>query len=392
MTVASDLLALVGSFVAIDSVNPALVPGAPGETAFARSVQAWCEARAIETTWLEATPGRPSVLARVPGTGGGRSLMFNAHLDTVGTAGMTAPYDPRLEGGRLHGRGSMDMKGSVAACLVALERLRSEARSGGALAGDVLFAAVADEEHASIGTREVLEHVRSDGAAIDAAVVTEPSDLELHVAHRGFAIVEVVVHGLASHTSQPDRGANAVRAMGRLLGAVERLDASLRVLPPHALLGHGSMQPILLDGGRELFTTPDRCRVTLERRTLPGEGQRDVLREVDEVIALAIDGDARLSADVTLEAIREPFEVESDVPIVRRVAQAVAHRTGAAAVLAGAPYWMDAALYAAAGIPTVVCGPIGGGIHAADEWVDVTSIETLTHVLVDVARGWCVAP
>lgn len=373
------LLDLLRSLVAVDSVNPSLVPGAAGEAEAARLVRDWCVQRGIEVTWLEATPGRPSVVARLPGSGGGRSLLLNAHLDTVGVHGMAEPFRPRLEGGRLHGRGSMDMKASVAASLVALERLR-----GVPLAGDVLFAAVADEEHASLGTREILERFRAD-----AAIVTEPSGLDLHLAHRGFVVLEVTVGGLASHTSQPERGANAVAAMGRVLAAIERRDSELREAPPHPLLGHGSLQAVRVDGGRELFTTPDRCRLTVERRTLPGEDEAAARDELEALVAASVAGDRRLRSRVEVAVAREPFEVAADAPIATVVEEAVRRARGTSPARAGAPYWMDAALLAAAGIPTVVVGPLGGGIHAVDEWVDVASAETLVDVLVDAAARWC---
>jgi acetylornithine deacetylase len=373
------LPALARALVAVDSVNPSLVAGAAGETAAARLVEAWCAERGIETTWLEATPGRPSVVARVPGSGGGRSLMLNGHVDTVGVAGMREPFAPREEGGRLAGRGALDMKTSVAACLVALARLQ-----GAGLRGDVLVTAVADEEHASLGTLEVLEHYGAD-----AAVVTEPSDLDLFVAHRGFVVLEVTMHGLASHTSQAERGANAVTAMGRALVAIEEIDGALRRTPPHPLLGHGSLQAVTIDGGRELFTTPDRCVLRVERRTLPGEDRLAALEEIGRALAVAVAGDDRLSATVDVVVERDPFEVAPGAPIVEATARALRGRRGVDGARRGAPYWMDAALLAAAGIPTVVVGPTGGGMHAAEEWVDLGSAETLVDVLVDLARDWC---
>jgi acetylornithine deacetylase len=373
------LQSLLRSLVSIDSVNPALVAGAAGEGPIARWVEAWCRERGIETTWLEATVGRPSVVARVAGTGGGRSLMLNAHLDTVGTASMAAPFEPRFGAGRVTGRGSLDMKSSIAACLLVLERLR-DAR----LAGDLLFAAVADEEHASVGTREVLERFSAD-----AAIVTEPSGLDVCVAHRGFTVYEVTVRGLASHTSRPDLGANAVSAMGRVLSGIAGFDEELRRRPPHPRLGHAHLQPVLVAGGHELFTTPDVCRASLEWRTLPGEDDASRRVQIEAIVAAALGDDARLSANVEVVVERAPFEVADDAPIVRAVADALRARRGAVPALTGAPFWMDAALFAEAGIPTVVVGPGGGGMHAADEWVDLESVETLVEVLEDVVRGWC---
>ena len=374
-----DLSALIRSLVAIDSVNPALVSGAPGEGPIARWIVSWCQERGIATTWLEGTAGRPSVVAHVRGTGGGRSLMLNAHLDTVGTVSMAAPFESRFEAGRVTGRGSLDMKASVAACLLVLERL-----GHAGLAGDLLYAAVADEEHGSVGTREVLERF-----AADAAIVTEPSGLDLCVAHRGFAVFEVTVRGLASHTSRPDLGANAIVAMGRVLGGIATLDAEVRRRPSHPRLGHASLQPVLVAGGHELFTTPDVCRSSVEWRTLPGEDGATRLARIEAIVRAALGDDPRLSATVEVVVERAPFEVADDAPIVQAVAGAVRARLGTAPALTGAPFWMDAALYAEAGIPTVVVGPGGGGMHAADEWVDVASVATLVDVLEDVARGWC---
>jgi acetylornithine deacetylase len=374
-----DLPSLVRSLVAIDSVNPALVVGAAGEGPIARWVEAWCRERAIETTWLEGTAGRPSVVARVRGVGGGRSLMLNAHLDTVGPASMAAPFEPRLEDGRVSGRGSLDMKSSVAACLLVLDRLRDAG-----MAGDLLFAAVADEEHASVGTREVLERFSAD-----AAIVTEPTGLDVCVAHRGFAVYEVTVRGLASHTSRPDLGANAIAATGRVLHAIAAFDDELRRRPPHPRLGHAHLQPVLVAGGHELFTTPDVCRAHVEWRTLPGEDGGSRLARIEAIVVAALGDDPRLSASVEVVVEREPFEVADDAPIVRAVADAVRARRGTAPALTGAPFWMDAAFYAAAGMPTAVIGPGGGGMHAADEWVDLESVAALVDVLEDVARGWC---
>lgn len=375
----SELLDLVRELVSIDSVNPALTPEGAGEARIAERVRGWCRDRGLETHWLEKTPGRPSVVAVAPGQGGGRALMLNAHLDTVGTAGMTAPFEPRLEGGRIYGRGAMDMKASLAACMrVAAQAAAAPHR------GDVLLAAVSDEEHASLGTREVLQRFGADGA-----VVTEPTDLDLHVAHRGFFILDIDLHGLASHTSQPERGVNAVTRLGRVLREIEALDARLRDRPPHPLLGFGSAQAVLASGGRELFTTPDHARVSFERRTLPGERGEDVRAEVDEMLERAGEGDEHFRASVTPQVHREPFEVEGDAPLVGAVEDALHAQRGRPPRRAGAPYWTDAALFAAAGVPTVLAGPIGGGIHGRDEWVDVDSVDLLARALNDAARTFC---
>ncbi len=374
-----ERVALLRALVRIPSVNPSLVPGAAGEGELAAFVADWGRERGIEAQWLEPRPGRPSVVLRVPGTGGGRSLMLNAHLDTVGVQGMEAPFAARVERGRLYGRGALDMKASVAACLRALERVRPLA-----LRGDVLVAAVADEEHGSLGTEAVLASYRPD-----AAVVTEPSGLELQLAHRGFAVFEIVTTGLASHTSQPERGVNAVAHMGRVLAEVERLQGRLAAAPPHPLAGRGGVQAVRIDGGEQLFVMPAGCRLTLERRSVPGERAQDLEREVAELVRRAGEGADGFAAEARLTLLREPFEVAAGEPIVEAASAALESELGEPARVTGAPYWTDAALYANRGVPTVIVGPAGAGLHAADEHVELLSVARLERTLISLAAAFC---
>src|SRR3954449_12018125 len=256
---ARGLVELIHALVAIDSVNPSLVPGGAGEREAAAYVSAWARAAGLEARTLEATPGRPSVVVRARGTGGGRTLLLCGHLDTVTTEGMPDP-GPRVDGDRFHGRGAYDMKAGVAAALVAC---REAAATG--LAGDVVVAAVAYEEHASLGVQEVLGAVRAD-----AAIVTEPTELEVAVAHKGFVWAEIDVAGRAAHGSRPDLGVDAIVRTGPVLSALGELDARLAGRT-HPLLGRASVHASLIDGGEELSSYPARCRLSLERRTLPGE-------------------------------------------------------------------------------------------------------------------------
>ncbi|MEX2501789.1 MAG: M20/M25/M40 family metallo-hydrolase [Trueperaceae bacterium] len=387
---------LIDALVRIDSVNPALDPRHDGEDAIARFVQAWAEERGLACERIEPVAGRPSLIVRVPGraaddrAGGDgpagadppRSLMLNAHLDTVGTEGMEAPFAARRDGDRLIGRGTMDMKASLAACL----RVAAWAAGRNDLRGDLIVTAVADEDHDSIGTRAVLDHARAD-----MAIVTEPTDLDLHVAHRGFALLELAFEGRASHTSQPERGVNALTHLGRALVGVERLHAALRCGPAHPYVGHGSWQAVLARGGHELFTTPARAEATIERRTVPGESAATGAEaELRDLLHDLVASDPEVRAELRTSVAREAFEAEEDgfaVRAVERAATAVLHGTPRRV---GAPYWTDAALLAEAGIPTVLFGPVGGGIHQPDEWVDLPSVErfeaTVRQLVLDVCR------
>jgi acetylornithine deacetylase/succinyl-diaminopimelate desuccinylase family protein len=375
----SDVAELAAQLVAIESINPDIVAGGSGEGALARFVAEWCERAGLETSVEEAAPGRPNVVAVARGTGGGRSLMLNAHMDTVGVAGMIDPFEPRLDGGRLYGRGAYDMKGSLASCMLAA----AEA-AGRALRGDVILTAVSDEEFASIGTEAIAARMRAD-----AAIVTEPTELQIAVAHRGFVHLQVEVHGRAAHGSRPHLGIDAIAKMGRVLVGIEELDRRLRANPTHRHVGSGSVHASLIEGGQEFSSYPARCLLQAERRTIPGENADLAERELREIVERAGEGDPEFAADVRAPISREPFEVTEDAEIVRHVRRQAASVLGAEPDLVGVSFWADSALLAAAGIPTVLFGPIGEGAHAEVEWADIESLERCVEIYVGVAAELC---
>jgi acetylornithine deacetylase len=371
-----DVIELTSRLVAIDSINPSLVPGGAGEGEIAAFVADWGRAANLDVQVLERTPGRPSVVVRARGRGGGATLLLCAHLDTVGTDGMTNPLRPRLVGGRLYGRGAYDMKASLAASLLACRQA-----AGAGLRGDVVVAAVADEEHSSIGVQEVLESVRAD-----AAIVTEPTELEIVVAHKGFVWIEIEVAGVAAHGSRPQRGVDAIVKAGPILTAIGDLDESLGA-HSHALLGRGSVHASLIEGGAELSTYPARCVISLERRTLPGETRASVEAEIGALLDRCRSADAALKATQRTLLVREPFEVSDEADVVQAMRAAAGTVLSATPAVSGAPYWADAAFIAAAGIPTVMFGPGGEGAHAVEEWVSIPDTELLVRVLVAVAAA-----
>lgn len=371
----TDLLA---ALVRLDSTNPSLVPGGAGETHIAQFVVAWLASRGIPAELIEAAPGRPSVVARVRGTGGGRSLLLCAHLDTVGTEGMDAPFEPAVRDGRLYGRGAYDMKAGLTAILLALEDA-----SRSALRGDVVLTAVADEEHASLGMQAVLEHVTAD-----AAIVTEPTELGVSVAHKGFTWHEITTHGRAAHGSRPDLGVDAIAHMGRVLGELEALGRELATRDAHPLLGHGSLHASLISGGQELSSYPERCTLLVERRTLPGETPAQTAQEIEARLA-RLGADPQFRTEHRLTLARDPFGIAVDAPIVQALGRAAAGVLGAPPAVIGQSFWMDSAFLAAAGIPTVVFGPRGGGAHATEEWVELASVEQCRQTLTATLRAFC---
>jgi acetylornithine deacetylase len=369
-----ELARLTADLVAIDSVNPSLVAGASGEKQIAHFVAAWLQSAGLEVEVLEPVSSRPSVVGVARGSGGGRSLMLNAHLDTVGVAGMEAPFSPRIEGDRLYGRGALDMKGSLAAVMLA-----GREAAGLGLRGDVAVAAVADEEAGSVGTEAVLERFRTD-----AAIVAEPTWLKLAIAHRGFVGFEIEVAGRAAHGSRPDRGLDAIVRMGRVLVGLEQLDRVLQSAPRHPLLGTGSAHASVIEGGQELSSYPERCVLLGERRTLPGESTVDVERELAAILEAAGRDDPQFQADVRVPFTRDAYELPAGDPFVGLVA-----RHAGEPEIVGMPFWADSGLIAAAGIATVLYGPGGEGLHETEEWIDLGELRRCHDVYLGVAREFC---
>ncbi len=367
--------------VRINSINPTLVPGAPGEGEIADYVAANLSRLGLEVERHEPVPGRVSVTGRLRGTGGGKSLMLNGHHDTVGVEGMAAPFSAAVREGRLYGRGAFDMKGAVAACMTALEAL---ARSPERLRGDVIVAAVADEEYGSVGTADLAARVRVDGA-----IVTEPTSLRICLAHKGYLWVEVEVVGRAAHGSRFDEGIDANLRMGRFLGRLEGLERALRARTPHPLVGPPSLHAAVLAGGSGLSTYAARATLQIERRSVPGETEAGVMAEIEALLADLRAEDPELEISAKSFFVRDPFEVAPTAGIVQALDGAATKVLGAAPERVGDTPWMDAALLAAAGVETVVFGPHGTGAHADTEWVDLESVYRTAAVLEETARAYC---
>lgn len=372
---------VVRALVRMDSVNPSLVPGAAGEAGVASYVATTLRAIGMEVAIHEPEPGRPSVVGTLRGTGGGRSLMLNAHYDTVGVDGMKDPFAAEIRGERLFGRGAYDMKGSLGACMGAVHALHA---AGLRPAGDVLIAAVADEEHASLGTFDVAARYPVDGA-----IVTEPTSLRLCLAHKGFVWAEVTTRGRAAHGSRPDLGVDANRHMGRVLARLEMLEGEVRARRSHPLVGPGSLHAALLRGGTGLSTYAAECRLGVERRTIPGETVEQVMAELEAMLRDLRAEDPSFDASLEMLLARDPFEARRDSRLAATVSDCAGRVLGTEPRRVGETPWMDSAILAAAGVDTVVIGPHGAGAHAVEEWVDLPSVHSLAEILVRSALDFC---
>jgi acetylornithine deacetylase len=307
--------------------------------------------------------------------------MLNAHCDTVDVAGMAEPFSGAIRDGKVYGRGSFDMKGSLAACMAAAKALVD---SGVRLGGDVVVAAVADEEYGSLGTSDLIEHVKVDGA-----IVTEPTGLNVCLAHKGYLWIEVEVAGRAAHGSKFDLGIDANMKMGAFLYELAKLERDLRTRPPHPLVGPPSLHAAMLSGGSGLSTYAAQSTVKIERRTIPGETEVQAVGEIQEIVERIAESDRDFHATVRAFFVRDPFEVSPGAGIVKAVDAAAKQVLGHRPAHIGDTPWMDAALLAAAGVETVVFGATGAGAHADVEWVELESVEKLAEILAGAAVGYC---
>jgi acetylornithine deacetylase len=366
--------------VRIESINLALVPTGSGEGAIAGYVADYFRKIGLETHLQEIGPGRLNAVGILRGQGGGTSLMLNGHLDTVGTETMAEPFSARIENGRLYGRGSLDMKGGLAAALEAARTLAQGPR----LHGDLVVAAVADEEHKSLGTRALLGEFRTD-----AAIVMEPTGLEVVLAHKGFAWAEIITYGRAAHGSRPQEGLDAITFMGHLLVEIEGLQRKLNSQPPHPLLGHGSVHASLISGGQELSSYPARCRLSLERRLLPGENASTLTNELGEILRRLAEQNREFRAEVFAEYSASALETSRESPIVESLMASLRRIVGPSARFGVQSFWTDASLLSEAGIPSILFGPGGAGAHSSEEYVYLEDVRLSAETLAECARDFC---
>lgn len=369
---------LLQQLVAINSVNPSLVAGAPGEREIAAAIADHMRALGLDVHVQEVTQGRPNVIGVLDTGVAGPSLMFCGHTDTVGVEGMSSPFSPEIRDGRLHGRGSQDMKSGVSAMIDAA-RLVRDRRPG---RGRLIVAAVIDEEFASLGAEALVR----DWTA-DAAVVTEPTDLQIGVGHKGFAWFDIATGGRAAHGSRPKDGRDAILRMGRVLARLEALDRELQSRPPHAIMGTASLHASIIEGGRELSVYPDSCRLQMERRTVAGESAEDAHAEIQAMLSQLRQEDPELEASARLVFSRPPYETPHGHAIIGTL-QRCASSHGVNAACGGMTFWTDAAVLGEAGIPSVLFGPGGAGLHSTEEYVRLNEVLACRDVLAELAVAW----
>ena len=379
---------LLRELIALPSVNPAFLPGRDdltGEQRVADFLAFTADRAGLELEWQAVFPGRSNLLIRLTPSGGKvrRRILLAPHMDTVGVDG-EARFKPVVKAGRLHGRGACDTKGSIATYLAAL--LELAANGPRPRETEILLTALVDEENNQSGSRALVKR----GLNADLAIVGEPTLCKVITAHKGDLWLRITTHGKSAHGAKPHLGKNAIHAMARVVAELETNYAATLKQRTHPLLGRGSFHAARLSGGIGLSTYADACRISFERRSLPGDTGESFAEELRAACARVTARDTRFRADVQVTFVQAANDVAVTAPIVRTLAEAVEAVDGAPAPIEGLSYWTDAALLSAGGIPSICYGP--GDIrlaHSAAEYVPVAELQRATAVLAQCAINWC---
>ncbi len=321
----------------------------------------------------EVADGRPNVWGRLRGTGGGPTVMLVAHLDTVGVDGCVQPFDPQVADGRVTGRGACDMKGAIACYLEVVHLLRARSIR---LPGDLIIAGTVDEEHAQIGSADL----GSNGPHADVGIIGEPTGLQVCPAHPGQLGVHIRTYGTATHSSQPERGVNAVEHMGAVIAHLSRLDAELQARRPrHPLCGTGRFSMNVIRGGSVVSSIADYCEMEIDRRFLPDERVEAILVDYRSRLDALTSDVPGLRVEVSEPTLLVgPLDVPVDSPLVRALSDACRTVLGEPADVAAFPGGTDAPNL---GFPCVIFGP--GALeqaHSATEFVEIDQLERASEI------------
>ncbi|MBI3974262.1 MAG: M20 family metallopeptidase [Chloroflexi bacterium] len=379
----AQLVRLLSDLVAIESVNPAYPSGERGEGAMAAFVEDYCRRLGLDVSRQPVLPGRDNVLAALRVPGARRTLLFEVHMDTVGLDGLGGEgLQAAVRDGRLYGRGACDAKGALASMLAARELLLARRNELGV---NVLLLASVDEEYQYRGILRFIDSIPGD-PSVDAAVVGEPTELRVVVAHKGCVRTRITTVGRAAHSSRPEEGINAIEHMAGVVAALRehrRTIAERR----HPLVGNPTLSIGRIWGGTAVNIVPDRCTIEIDRRTIPGENAAGALAEIDAVLA----GLRRKDGSIIVKR-EEPFVADwaLDTPVdtaVVRAAATACRDTGVPGGPVGVAYGSDASkLWALRGIPSIVLGP--GSIaqaHTDDEYVPVAHLSLAVQVYARTA-------
>jgi acetylornithine deacetylase/succinyl-diaminopimelate desuccinylase-like protein len=375
---------LLSDLIRIDSVNPWLVPGGAGEGGIGDYVAHWLEPLGLEVKLDEVEEGRSNLIARLPGTDGGKSLCLYAHLDTVGYANWEdRALVPRVEGDRLYGLGAVDDKGH---CAVAMLVLKSLVKRGVRLRGDLIVALLVDEEGTSSGTMHFVKHYNPDVAII----MDSPSGpLKVIVTHQGFGWLDIVVKGKAAHGCEPEIGVDAIAHMAEVIVRLQQLDREKFALAPHPLNGKVTFHMGTIVGGTDYATYPEWCKLGLEIGFQPGEIVDDYIAEIEDVLQEVKSTYPNFSGAVRLNIARPPFEAQGREGLWEVLSEEITNLYGQSPEAVGLNTWADTALFQEAGVSSLMISATGANLHSPDEWVSLTDLAKLKEIIEATVKRYC---
>jgi len=374
----SRIVTLLSALVGINSINSTLSRG-PGESEIAQFIQQHLAGLKLKVEMHTIAPGRCNLVALIPGIRRSKSLLLNGHLDTVGVEGMADPFTLRQQGDKLYGRGAYDMKGSLAVMLLLAEHLARHPPPE-----DVWLVFTADEEDKSIGMEHfVASRLPGMSPAPEAAIILEPTELQIGTCHKGFAWHEIEISGKAAHGSRPAEGVDAILPLKAALEQLSCIQAELLARPPDPLLGHATLHAAMISGGSELSMISARSKLQWERRTLPAEPHQKLDAELDRVIQAVRAQPGNHAVSGRIFFARNPYRVADDANIVKHLQKAAPQSERV-----GLSFWADSGLLGTTGIDCVLFGPVGHGAHATDEWVSLKSLVRIYEVLKQLIRDY----
>ncbi len=368
----------LSDLVKINSINPSLDDKGNGEWEVAHYIAEKLQAIGWNSSIDTISEGRCNVVCHISGVGSGKSLILNAHMDTVGVEGMRDPFGATIKDGKLFGRGAYDMKGSIAAILGVAKAIHDNTIQ---LPGSLILSFVADEEYESVGTTEFLKKYTAD-----ACIVTEPTDLDICLGHRGFGVYQISTEGVIAHGGLNKIGIDANLKMGKVLHEIDIISEKLKA-KTHPLVGEASIHVPIINGGQSLFIYSGKCTIHVERRTLPGETENDVLQQLQSMLDKIAREDSDFKSELKQIIWRNPHEILREAPISKTLISCIPADQNASFV--GHSWWEDSGLFGQAGIDTVIIGPKGGGIHQQEEWVELTSVHQLSQILLKTYMEFC---
>ena len=375
-----NLINDLSAMVRIPSVNTFgnADPKHPAEETMAQFFETRLEEIGLDVSSAQVADGRRNVWGRLKGHGNGPTIMLAGHLDTVGVPGYVDPFEPTIKDGRIHGRGSCDMKAGLAAYL---EVARMLVASGEPLSGDVIIAGVVDEEDAMIGSKDFGEN----GPHIDCAIVAEPSKLAISIAHRGQICLFIRTYGKSTHSSVPENGINAIYHMSAVIDALQAYVNTLSTRDPDPLCGKPTFSIGAIKGGEGASSVPDFCEIEVDRRTVPGETHESVSSELKDVLEQVAATTPDFIYEISAPSLNcPPLKTDMSSPIVQAISTAVKQVSGQDAEYMTFPGSTDAPNF---GCPTVICG--AGDLaqcHSINEYVPISEIKSAALIYLETIK------